>query len=146
MGFIEINWRPDAGELRKFGWSMIVGFGLIGSFLYLKSAYSSHWQDWSVGLLPLILWITGGLTGLLGLSGSRAALPVYWAWMGIAFVMGNIISRLLLMLFYYGMITPMGFCMRLFGRDKLALRRGQAVSYWQDVSSTRDPSSYERQF
>lgn len=146
MGLIEINWRPEAGELRKFGWAMIAGFGLIGLLVYLNSAHSSGWRDWSVGILPLVLWITGGVAGSLGLSGTRVALPVYWAWMGIAFVMGNIISRLLLVLFYYGMITPMGFCMRLAGRNKLTLRRAQVESYWQDVPPVPDKSRYERQF
>jgi hypothetical protein len=146
MGLVEINWRPEAGELRKFGLAMIVGFGIIGSLVYLKAAHSAGWRDWSVGSLPLVLWIAGGAAGLLGLSGTRAALPVYWVWMGIAYVMGNIISRLFLLFLFYGMITPMGICMRLSGRDKLLLRRGQFRSYWQEVPPVRNKSSYERQF
>jgi hypothetical protein len=146
MGLVEINWRPEAGELRRFGWDMIAGFGLLGLLAYLKAAHSGGWTDWSIGTLPRVLWITGVTTGLLGLSAKKAALPVYWAWMGIAFVMGNVISRLLLVLFYYGMITPMGVCMRLVGRDKLVLRRRQAATHWQDISSVNDESRYERQF
>ena len=146
MGLVEINWRPEAGELRKFGLAMIIGFGVIGLIVYLNAAHSAGWRDWSVGSLPLVLWITGGATGLLALSGTKAALPVYWAWMGIAFVMGNIVSRLFLMLLYYGMITPMGFCMRLRGRDKLMLHRGEARSYWLDVPEVKDKSRYQRQF
>lgn len=146
MGVIEINWRPDAEELRRFGGSLLVGFALIGSLAYLYGVHSTGWRDWSVGTLPLALWTTGAVAGSLGLSGAKIALPVYWAWMGIAFVMGNIVSHLILALFYYGMITPMGFCMRLAGRDKLSLRRRRAASYWRDVPASPDKSRYERQF
>lgn len=146
MEFVEINWRPGPGELRKFGRALIAGFGCIGFFFFLKDAYTGGWQVWSLGALPSILWIGGGAAGLLALSGTRSALPLYWAWMGIAYAMGNMMSRLFLMLLYYGMITPMGIIMRFSGRDKLTLRRGRRQSYWHDVPSTADKSRYERQF
>ncbi len=146
MSLVEINWRPEAGELRKFGLAMIAGFGVMGLFFYLRDVHSATWVDWSIGTLPMALWIGGGLAGLLGLSGRKAGLPVYWTWMGIAFVMGNIVSRVFLMLLYYGLVTPMGFFMRLSGRDKLMLRRREVGSYWCDVPPLKHESPYHRQF
>jgi hypothetical protein len=146
MGIIEINWKPEREDLRKFARAMFAGFGFLGLIIFLRSAHQTGWRDFSVGTLPLALWIAGLAAGLLCLTGSKAALPVYWTFMGFAFLMGNVISRILLALFFYGIITPMGFCMRLAGRDRLALRRPQVGSYWRDVSDIGDKSRFERQF
>ena len=53
--------------------------------------------------------------------------------------------RLLVAAFFYGMITPMGLTMRLFGRDKLQ-RKNKRASYWDDLPRSTDRARYERQF
>ena len=137
MSLVHINWKPGAADLRKFGVAMIVGFGIIG----LLMQFAAHKPATAYGCYGF-----GAAAGLLGLSGTRAALPVYWAWMGVAFVMGNIMSRVLLAAFYFGMITPMGWTMRLIGRDKLRLRKPATASYWTDLPPPAAPTSHERQF
>ena len=124
-------------ELRKFGVAMLVGFGLIGALF----RFGLHRPEAALGC-----WIFGAVAGVIGLTGWKVALPLYWAWMGIAFVLGNIMSRTVLTLFYYGMITPMGFCRRLAGRDRLKLRKPAAYSYWTDVPPRADPDQLDRQF
>jgi hypothetical protein len=90
--------------------------------------------------------VFGVAAGLLGLSGTKAALPVYWGWMAIAFVMGNIVSRILVFLIYYGLLMPMGLMMRAVGRDKLVLRKPDADSYWRPVKPDRLQASHEHMF
>lgn len=133
---VKINWKPSRTDLRKFGVAMLVGFGVIGSVLI--------WRDKIFVAKACLLF--GLLAGALGLSGTCLALPVYWAWMGLAFVMGNIMSRLVMALIYYIVITPLGMGMRLLGRDSLHLKRKGQRSYWVDISPERDKSEYERQF
>ena len=94
----------------------------------------------------MALWLAGGAAGFLGLTGTRAAVPVYWLWMGIACVTGSVMSRAVLALLYYGLISPLGLVMRLTGRDPLRRRRPQAESYWLDVAAPTSPAPYERQF
>jgi hypothetical protein len=140
MSMVKIEWHPKPRELRKFGITLIVGFGLIGA---------AFWFGWPFGVRPAValgLWIGGGAAGLLGLTGTPAALPLYWAWMGFAFVAGNVMSRVVLTLFYFLVMTPVGLFMRLIGRDKLGLRRRSAATYWVDLHLPDDPSRYERQF
>lgn len=84
--------------------------------------------------------------GGLALTGTRAGMPVYYLWMGIAFVMGNIMSRLMIVLIYYGIVTPLSFAGRIIGRDKLCLQKPAADSYWHDISLPADTVKYERQF
>ena len=135
MGMVRINWKPGPSELRKFGVAMLVGFAIIGAILW----FGMHRPAAAKGA-----WIFGAVSGALGLTGTAVALPLYWAWMGIAYVFGNVMSRVLLALFFYGMITPMGLVMRLAGRDKLQLRHS-APSYWRDVPPHKE-HDYERQF
>ena len=91
-------------------------------------------------------WIFAAVACGLGLTGTRLALWLYIPWMGIAFVMGNVISRLLVALFYYLVITPMGLMMRVTGRDRLRLKKRDCKSYWVDKKPGGGKSSYERQF
>lgn len=137
MALVSINWKPNARELRKFGVAMIVGFAIIGTiFLFVLDRPNA----------AIACYVFGAAAGLLGLTGSRVALPVYWAWMSIAFVMGNIISRILLTAFYYLLITPMGLARRFMGHDPLQLHRRAVTTYWRDLPPLPDKKRYERQF
>ena len=140
MSLVHIDWRPDRRGLRKFGVAMLIGFGLMGL---------SFWFGWPLAAsqaVVLALWGFGAVAGLLGLSGTAAALPIYWLWMGIAFVTGSIMGRVTLGLAYYLVFTPMGLLGRLLGRDRLALRRPSTESYWHDLRHDTSPPRYERQF
>ena len=136
MALVEINWKPDARELRKFGVAMIVGFGILAALAYF-------W--WERPTLALVFAIVGGVAGLLGLSGTRAAMIVYLPWMAIAFVMGNIVSRVLVAAFFFLMITPMGLIMRVVGKDALQ-RKNKRASTWDALPPPADRERYERQF
>ena len=136
MSLVQINWHPGRKELRNFGLGMIIGFGLIGAMFLWKHHLT----------VAIACWVFGGVAGLLGLTQTKAALSVYWAWMGVALVTGNIMSRVVLTVFYYGMVTPMALIMRLIGRDKLQLRRRKKDTYWLDAENASDKRQYERQF
>jgi hypothetical protein len=136
MSLVRINWRPGARELRRFGAVVLVGMGLIGLALHL-------WLGRPQGAMGA--WVAGAVVGLAGLTGTRVALPLYWAWMGVAFVVGNVVSRVALCALYYGLFTPMGLVMRLVGEDRLRLRRREG-SYWVDVRADGASPRHERQF
>ena len=136
MSMVDINWRPQAKELRKFGITVMIGFGIIGLIFQfaadnLQGAY--------------VAYIAGSALGLPALTGTVIALPGYWIWMGIAFVMGNIMSRLLLGIFFYLLITPMGLIRRL-AADKLHLKRPTGSSCWVDLPEDGGKGRFERQF
>lgn len=136
MALVELNWRPDAKALRKFGVVVIVGLGVIGLALQLWGGRAD---------LAWLVYGAAAVIGLPALTGTVVALPGYWLWMGMAFVMGNIMGRLLLALVYYGLITPMGLVRRLF-TDPLMRRRPGVDSYWVEVDATGEKTRYERQF
>lgn len=136
MALVEINWKPDSTELRKFGVAMIVGFAIIGGVFYWRG----HAQ------IAYGCFIFGATAGALGLSGLKIALPVYWAWMSIAFVMGNVMGRVILGAVFYLLITPIGIMRKLAGADPLRLKRPKTDSYWLDHEAPDEPESYEKQF
>ncbi len=136
MSMVDINWRPKAKALRKFGLTVMIGFGIIGAVFQfavgnLHGAYAAY--------------AVGAALGVPALTGTVIALPGYWLWMGVAFVMGNIISRILLSLFFYLLITPMGIVRRMVN-DKLLLKRPDRSSYWFDLPADGGKDRYERQF
>jgi len=138
MSMVHIDWNPDTKALRKFGLVVLVGCGVIGLVF----------QFWFVReLAAKVIYVVGAVIGLTGLSGTKLGLPGYWIWMGFALVLGNIMSRVLLAIIYYGLFTPMGLGMRLFGRDSLRLKKCPAETYWVEMEPpAKVAAKYERQF
>ena len=65
----------------------------------------------------------------------------------LAFPIGWVVSRLLLAILFYGVVTPMGLVLRLGGRDPLRLARPAArTTYWMAKPGPADLRSYFRQF
>ncbi len=137
MSIVSIRWRPDAVELRKFGVVVIIGMCLIGLVFQFLFGNSD---------VAYVLYVVGAVLGLPGLTGTVIALPGYWLWMGVAFVMGNIVGRVLLSVIYYTLFTPIGLARRMLGADKLQLGRVNIDSYWKDIDTEGEDTRYERQF
>ena len=78
----------------------------------------------------------------------RALKWVYIAWMSIAFALGFVMAHVILTLFFYLVITPVGLLARLVGKDFLSLKLDRSVkSYWLPrEQKARKPADYERQF
>jgi hypothetical protein len=137
LSIVDINWRPGPRGLLKFGLTVMIGFALLGLLF-------QFWFERQT--VAFVLYAAGGALGLPALTGTVIGLPGSWLWMGIAFVLGNIVSRILLGLIYYLVFTPLGLLRRLTGADPLALRRGRADSYWVELHDDDEASRYERQF
>jgi hypothetical protein len=136
LSLVRIDWRPGPKKLREFGAAILIGFAIIGGILYWRDAQTAAY----------VCWIVAAAIGPIGLTGARIALPFYWVWMGFAFVMGNIMTRVVLAVVYYGVITPIGIAQRLAGRDRLQLHARTAETYWHDLPEAPPTEHYERQF
>lgn len=124
-------------EVRKFGLLMAVVLTLIGLYLLYK-----EWPWWYV--LPAV----GGALLIGGYLATPLVRPVYLGWMKFAFVLGWINTRILLGVFFYLILTPIGLLMRLFGRDFLDEKiEKDRASYWTRRERVPvDRSRYERLF
>ena len=143
MSFVKLNWQPKKKDLRSFGGIFLGGFVAIGLIKYFWPFERVFTQNKIVGLWFIA---TGLIVGAIGLTGTKLALPFYWIWLGIAWLLGNIMSRVVVVALYYLIFTPMRLLNDLVGRDKLQLRKPNADSYWLPISLPAEPEKYERQF
>jgi len=109
-------------EIRKFGLVIAIALGVIGSFVYVKFGnFDVVGWLWGIGLLFLIL-------GFILPSVLR---PVYRIWMLLAYFIGGIVSRVILTVLFYIVLTPTGLVLRLFGKDVLDQKFDKRQeSYW----------------
>jgi hypothetical protein len=124
-------------EVRKFGLLFSGICVIIGAYLL----YVGHttWIWFAAGALFFLT------TGLIGYPILR---PVYMAWMKFAFVLAWVNTRLLLGVFFFLILTPVGCLMRLFGKDFLDERIDKnSASYWKKRAAVPfDRTRYQRLF
>ena len=97
-----------------------------------------------------IAWFFAGLAivfAVVALTRSDILLPLNKLWMRFGLLLGMIVSPIVLGAIFFVIFTPIGFLMRLFGRDELRLKRKSASSYWK-VREPSGPSadSFKNQF
>lgn len=115
---------------------MAIAFGLLTSLLWWLDKSTWHVMAWIAGgfLAPALIW-------------PALLLPVEWAWMKMALVMGYVMTRVLLALTFYLVMTPLGLIMRLVGQDSLQLRRNpEQSSYWIAVEDDGPCSRPEKPY
>jgi hypothetical protein len=84
--------------------------------------------------------------GPLGLIAPVLIRPVFVAWTVLAFPIGWTVSRLVLLLLFGAIVTPLALIFRLRGRDPLQIeRRSDATTYWVRKPAPPDLASYFRQ-
>ncbi len=111
-------------DLRKFGLLMGTVCALVAGFIV-----------WRVGLPPsTAAWIVGTVSAAFLLLGMTAPLwlrPIYLVWMGIAIVLGFVMTRVILTIVFFLVITPIGLIMRALGKDPLTKGPDKSLeSYW----------------
>jgi multisubunit Na+/H+ antiporter MnhG subunit len=129
--------KEDKRSLRKFGTTVGTVLLLIGVVLYLLNKPSFVYFG-GIGLL---------LT-LFGIALPNLLRPINKVWMTLAIVLGWFMSRVILIILFYLIITPIGFLLKLFGRGLLNLELDNSFSsYWEDREKrVSEKIDYERQF
>ncbi len=122
---------------RSFGTLFVVVFALVGGFVWWHGGRSFGW--W-LGL--------SGLTLLVTLVKPDWLTPANRAWMKLAEVLNRIVSPVVLGIMFFGMFAPMGWAMRLAGRDALKRRLDPvARTYWVEREPPGpDPAGLPNQF
>jgi len=110
-------------------------------------------------LISLLLWYLGKTTfiyfstiGGLSIILALIAIPVLRAfhklWMMIALAMGFVMSRVILTLLFYLVLTPIGWLAKIVGKKFMPLGFDKSAStYWEKRSEVaKQQIDYERQF
>ncbi len=122
--------------LRDFGLLFCVVFALAAGVMYWKG--NPGWK-----------WSVAGSAGFLlaGLLVPTALSRFFRLWMGLAFVMGWVMTRVVLTAAFSLIMTPLGIVLRAMGKDLLdkKLQKGSAT-YWKSHAAVNDREQYKKQF
>jgi Saxitoxin biosynthesis operon protein SxtJ len=135
----ETLWQPDEApdsSNRSFGLTFAAAFAALGAISLWRGLGRGAWE---LGLAVGFLTAAAFAPGMLG------PLNRAWAWIGRR--LNSVLSSLLIIVMFYGVITPVGLVMRAVGKDPLRLRRDpQSSSYWIDCREVSKHSDMRRQF
>jgi hypothetical protein len=137
---ILINWIFNESDRRVPLGGVILALILAAPYLLVR-----------IGIAPLVPAVVFCVAGAAGAVAALASFAVgarlYRAWMDAVAPIGWTFSALVLGLVYLLVITPIGWAIRLLGRDPMqrAFER-QRTTYWTPRTPATDPSRYFRQF
>ncbi len=136
MSLVEINWYPKRKELRNFGIIALIASAVISLLLYMLKGLEVQWV--------LIICGVGFIIFLSSIISAKLSRIIYLGLTLVTLPIGWIISFILLAVFYFLLIMPIGFIFRLMGRDQLCRKFDSGVdSYWLP---RRPPDSNDRYF
>jgi len=121
-------------------------FGILFTVVFACSAAYALWADWSaLAYWSLVCFCLLTLAATILLP--QVLSPFNRAWFLLGETLGKIVSPLVLGIIFFGLLCPVGFVLKLIGRDELRLRRGGLHSYWVDREPKGpDASSFNNQF
>jgi hypothetical protein len=106
------------------------------------------WLPWWRGQLPLAVPVAVAALALLALV--TALIQPQWfrgfyrGGMKVSFQIGQVIGKVMLTLFFFAVVTPMGLLLRLLGKDLLQLkRRTDDKTWWRPAKNSRE---FDRMF
>lgn len=147
-GAVNLNWintmieeikniKSGYSDIRKFGITIGIFLFVIAGFLYWRGKESFD-----------IVLISGAALLGLGLLLPMILKPVYWLWMVLSIVLGWIMTRVILILLFYLVVTPIGLISRIFGNRFLDLQWDRSkTSYWNYRDQRQQSAEeYEQQF
>ena len=133
---MKLKLKDEPKEWRKTALLTVLGLGLISSLLRWRHVFGTR------------TWLT--ILSVLALIAICASLRPRWFRsyhlfsMRLGFVVSRVLGRILLTLFFLFVLTPVGWILRLLGKDLLQLkRRSNATTHWQP---SKEPSSLDRLF
>lgn len=131
------NIKSSKKQLRNFEIMAGIILGLLGGLFYRQQN----------GCYPYLL-VLSAVFLLSGLLLPNLLRPIYKVWMLLALLLGWLTTRVILIVLFYGVVTPIGLLAKLFKKDFLNLKFDHNVdSYWiyrQKTKFTKE--DYEKQF
>jgi hypothetical protein len=127
--------NSETKQLRSFGFLVGGVFALLGLWPLLVGKDMRLWAVIPAGALLFLAVLAPASLG-----------PVYRVWMKIGHVLGWINTRIILGLTFYGLFVPMGFIMRLAGKDPMRRRYDPEADTYRVPCAQRPGSHMLRQF
>jgi hypothetical protein len=127
----------DRKGLRDFG--LLTG----GLFAAIFGVLLPWKFGWSWPLWPWLLFLALG--GMALLAPLRLE-PVYRLWMRFGMAIGAVMSRIILGLVFFCVVTPVGLLMRATGKDPMKRRFDPAAASYREAISAHKSDSLDKPF
>ena len=118
---------------RSFGIVFFVVFLLVALYPLIHAEEIRLWS-----LIISIIFL------ILGLLNSKILGPLNKIWFKFGILLGKIVSPLIMGIIFFLVVTPIGFTMRLLGKDVLNLKYNKNKSYWIEKNGPK--SKMKNQF
>jgi ABC-type antimicrobial peptide transport system permease subunit len=121
-------------------------FGFLMSAVLISAGLFAFLTNQATGFWPILL-----LFGVFFLSitfvSPKYLRPLSRAWFLLGEMLGRFVSPVVLMIIFFGLLTPIGVLTRLFGRDELRLHKREGGSSWVTREQTEVTSeSFKNQY
>ena len=118
---------------KSFGLVFFVVFFLIALYPLVNN---QNIRFWSLSISFVFL--------ILGLMNSKILTPLNKLWFKLGIFLGKIISPFIMGMIFFLVVTPIGFIMRILGKDLLNLKYNHNKSYWIEKNELK--SKMKNQF
>ncbi len=117
-------------------------FGIVFFVVFfIISFWDFNGEYYQIKFFPLFISV---IFLALGLINSKLLTPLNLIWIKFGELLGKIISPIVMGVVYFIIITPIGFFVRLLGKDLLNIKFSKKDSYW--IKREKNIGSMKRQF
>ena len=127
------NTEIKIGSNKSFGIVFFIVFLLIAIYPLINNGDLRIWS-FIIAIIFLIL----------GLINSKVLTPLNKLWFKFGIFLGKIISPLIMGIIFFLIVTPIGFFMRMLGKDLINLKYNKSDTYW--IKKTGPKSKMKNQF
>lgn len=134
--------KIDRRILRQFAWIMAI------MLVAVIPAIITWLNDWQITGAALIVGSAGAVILAAGLIAPLWLRPLYIVWMLVALVLGAIVTRIIIALVFYLLITPIGWVRRTFSKNGLPGFRpdSRKDTYWIKRDKEERSGQMEKQY
>ena len=136
---------PNQNDVRGLALKILIGLPLAGFLWTIIFRFWGSNELWNWNIL-IVFASLGAVLGLGSLAYYPFGISVYRFWNQLIGLIDQLIVWLCLPLFYYIILTPYSFAIRICGKSKLSFRKHKISSYWKDVAKPKNSRRYLQQF
>ena len=131
------NIKSSNRDLEKFGLTLGIFFAVLAALFLWRHKHGFFYLFVLANFFLALAWLA-----------PRILKPIQKAWMTLALLMGWVMTRVLLSIVFYLVMTPIGIIARLTGKKFLDMKKSNGCeSYWNNRKPlTRKKEDYEKQY
>jgi len=144
---IELDLSPERSKLRGFGFVALALCSLLSLLVLWRGSLVGFELGSATRPVAAVIAGFGLVTGLLSVFAPAANRLPWVALVLVTWPIGFVVSHVVLIVLYYGLITPVGLALRATGRDPLHRRiEPGAPSHWTQRGEPSAVARYFKQF